>query len=290
MKGGNNAATAAQLVEALHSAEGLPNSQASLIRYDKRKAQALFNHLEAARRKLKGVARWNEAAFKYLNNWSGFAMDIWEYSLMGNPVQITVPSAMLPLRAAGGAQATATGVEELSTAYINRICRRANVERETERHSNCSNDSATKKRDLLPHVKRTLRDLHKSGRMGFLNEPARPWKIFEECGGQSWSSRRAWSQGWARRPSRGETYGKNSVKRYRVDIEDMFDRGARDLGCKMSAAAMLEELKQKRPSECDLPSESEIKKEITLIYGQRKKQIASQQSEKKSGRQNARER
>ena len=75
-------------------------------------------------------------------------------------------------------------------------------------------------------------------------------------------------KGWAQRSRvNGTLYGKKNINMYREDIKEMFMRGKRDSEKKMNPAIMLENLKHKYTNLFSLPSETEIRTEISaLLY------------------------
>lgn len=70
-------------------------------------------------------------------------------------------------------------------------------------------------------------------------------------------------QGWGRRPPRGEMYGTSFIVNYRSEIGELFRKGEIDKSDKLHSSWMLGELEEKYPHAIDLPTESEIKKEIS---------------------------
>jgi hypothetical protein len=71
--------------------------------------------------------------------------------------------------------------------------------------------------------------------------------------------------GWARRPKQGKMYGAKYIKLYQADIKVFFEEGVKEKSRKMGAAAMLQALKEKYSDACQLPSEIEIRHEISKL-------------------------
>lgn len=95
-------------------------------------------------------------------------------------------------------------------------------------------------------------------------------------------------QGWARRPKKGKMYGRRYVNEFREEIKRLFDRGEEEKSKKMGPGRMLEELRRKHPNRFDLPTENEIRQEISKLAACRKKAspqesttIAAAQNEQK---------
>jgi hypothetical protein len=71
--------------------------------------------------------------------------------------------------------------------------------------------------------------------------------------------------GWAVRPKRGEMYGLRFIGNYRSEIKELFDLGVIDKAKKMGPAKMLEVLRDRFPGRFDLPTENEIRQEISKL-------------------------
>lgn len=78
-------------------------------------------------------------------------------------------------------------------------------------------------------------------------------------------------QGWARRPAKGKMYGAKYIREFESDIRELYERGAENKSEKLGAGRMLEELTKKYPHRYALPSESEIRTEISRLFSQSKK-------------------
>lgn len=79
------------------------------------------------------------------------------------------------------------------------------------------------------------------------------------------------SLGWARRPPWGKQYGAKYMHLYAQEVRELFNRGVADSSKKMGPAQMLEELKRKHPGKYSVPSESEIRTEISVLFGKQEK-------------------
>jgi hypothetical protein len=64
----------------------------------------------------------------------------------------------------------------------------------------------------------------------------------------------------------GEGKGRNFIEMYRRDILEMFQKGVSDVGNKQHPAWMREQLEQKYPEAVALPSEGEIRAEVTRLF------------------------
>ncbi|KAG2945637.1 hypothetical protein PC116_g10486 [Phytophthora cactorum] len=78
-------------------------------------------------------------------------------------------------------------------------------------------------------------------------------------------------QGWARRPPWGKMYGACYINRYEEEVAELFRQGEENSSCKFGPAHMLEVLIEKHPTKYDLPSENEIRSEISKLTRSRKK-------------------
>jgi hypothetical protein len=72
-------------------------------------------------------------------------------------------------------------------------------------------------------------------------------------------------RGWARRKKNGVGKGRNFISFYRKDIMEFFQRGLADKGNKQHPAWMLEQLEARYPDAVALPSEGEIRVEVTRL-------------------------
>jgi hypothetical protein len=82
-------------------------------------------------------------------------------------------------------------------------------------------------------------------------------------------------RGWARRPRHGHQYGATYMSMYEEEIRRLFERGAETSSEKVGPAQMLEILKQRHPGRFSLPSESEIRSQISKLFAQAKKRKAT---------------
>ena len=71
--------------------------------------------------------------------------------------------------------------------------------------------------------------------------------------------------GWAKRPPIGSMYGKSNIHFYKDFIKEMFMAGVAKNGNKKGPGRMLEELKNKYDCRFDLPTETEIRNEISKL-------------------------
>ncbi len=78
------------------------------------------------------------------------------------------------------------------------------------------------------------------------------------------------SLGWARRPQWGKQYGAKYIRAYANEIRELFNRGAAKISEKLGPAQMLEELKRRHPGKYTVPSESEIRNQITVLFTRQK--------------------
>ena len=81
---------------------------------------------------------------------------------------------------------------------------------------------------------------------------------------------KARSKGWARRPAHGEQYGAKYLPEYAAEIKTLFQAGARESSAKMGPAQMHQALKLNHPGLYSVPSESEIRTEISSLFAQQK--------------------
>jgi len=76
---------------------------------------------------------------------------------------------------------------------------------------------------------------------------------------------RGFKQGWARRPARGEMYGRSFLNPYRAEIQKLFDGGEADPNQKRNAGMMRLHLIDRFGFSYTLPPESEIRGEISKL-------------------------
>ena len=72
--------------------------------------------------------------------------------------------------------------------------------------------------------------------------------------------------GWARRPPHGSMYGNSYIENYKNDLIEMFDVGKQQSNLKMAPGKMYDILVAKYPFSFDIPSETEIKTFINLMF------------------------
>ena len=93
-------------------------------------------------------------------------------------------------------------------------------------------------------------------------------------------SNQHFSKGWARRVKRdGGLYGRTYIHKYKDDIAEYFNKGEENSSEKMNSAQMRQSLKMKYPNRFTIPSETEIKQEISALFMDSK-------SKKKKSKQN----
>ena len=89
------------------------------------------------------------------------------------------------------------------------------------------------------------------------------------------------AKGWARRVKRdGGLYGRTYIAKYRENIAEFFNKGKESSSDKMNSAQMRESLKIKYPNRFTIPSETEIKQEISALF------VDSKNNNKKSNKEN----
>jgi hypothetical protein len=89
--------------------------------------------------------------------------------------------------------------------------------------------------------------------------------------------------GWARRPGWGRQYGATYIKKYKGEIEQLFNAGAANSSVKMNPTMMLDNLRQKYPGRFSLPGENEIRTPIGTLFSRGKKQRAAAPQEEDGG-------
>ena len=72
--------------------------------------------------------------------------------------------------------------------------------------------------------------------------------------------------GWARRPPHGTMYGNSYIDTYKDDLTEIFDIGTKQTNLKMAPGKMHDLLVSKYPCRFDIPSETEIKTFINLMF------------------------
>lgn len=90
-------------------------------------------------------------------------------------------------------------------------------------------------------------------------------------------------QGWARRPDHGKMYGASYIAPYSAEIAVLFNRGVRTSADKMSPAQIRERLQENHPGVYNLPSESEIRSRISVLFSESKKNGGGVVNEVSSG-------
>ena len=88
-------------------------------------------------------------------------------------------------------------------------------------------------------------------------------------------------KGWALRKGHGHMYGEKYTRNFRIDIEEQYQLGEVSSNAKSSPAKILEYLQKKYPEELCLPSESDIRAEISRLMAKKKKEAANKTGQKK---------
>lgn len=83
----------------------------------------------------------------------------------------------------------------------------------------------------------------------------------------------------ARQPPHGQQYGASYMAAYKDEVQMLFGLGAADFAAKMGPAIMFEELKRKHPRIYSLPSENDLRSEISKLYTKSKSQQAAAQED-----------
>jgi hypothetical protein len=133
--------------------------------------------------------------------------------------------------------------------------------------------------DLIAYAKKCLLSLKGSGKMRIVESTGLSQEIVAVTSSLDIDLTNhplpSLSVGWARRPSRGQMYGAKYVHLYEADIREMFEQGVAMSAQKLGAGRMVQLLKEKYPNRFDLPSESEVKTEISKLFAASKKRNAS---------------
>jgi hypothetical protein len=81
------------------------------------------------------------------------------------------------------------------------------------------------------------------------------------------------SQGWGRRPARGETYGANYIDEFYDGIVELYERGNLDKNSKVSPDQVREQLRRKHPDKFCIPGVWALQNTF-IALGQKKKPAA----------------
>lgn len=87
-------------------------------------------------------------------------------------------------------------------------------------------------------------------------------------------------EGWALRKGPGHMYGDKYTRNFRMDIEEQYQLGEKSSSAKSSPAKILEYLEKKYAEELCLPSESDIRAEISRLIAAKKKLEAANKASK----------
>ena len=80
--------------------------------------------------------------------------------------------------------------------------------------------------------------------------------------------------GWAKRPKHGKGYGVKYINSYKTFIKECFDAGAAVNGTKWSPASILEAIKNRDPTNLEIPTETEIRGYISTLIQKQKNPVA----------------
>jgi len=90
-----------------------------------------------------------------------------------------------------------------------------------------------------------------------------------------YTSSEKFSAGWAIRPKQGAMYGPKNIDAFADEIKQLFDAGEIDKANKKGPAQMLEHLLRTYPRNYLLPTENEIRVEISKLMNQKKKKVSN---------------
>ena len=100
-------------------------------------------------------------------------------------------------------------------------------------------------------------------------------KTLEDAKGFSVPRNTYFKKGWARRNTNkhevGGLYGRKYILNYKKEIQTFYDKGKKNSGDKMNPAQMREALQSMYPNKFRIPSETEIKQEISKLFQGSKK-------------------
>jgi hypothetical protein len=134
-------------------------------------------------------------------------------------------------------------------------------------------------KDVAGFVKRSLLNLQETGRLGIIQSSDLTNWLVTSCGlVLANSPSNILKQGWAIRPPKGKMYGAKYVKLYAGEILEMFVCGEKNTSEKLGPSRMLEKLKMKHPKCYNLPSENDIRGEVSRLIQSRKRQLATTDS------------
>ena len=155
-----------------------------------------------------------------------------------------------------------SGIKIISESGLRRMQRRWKKSAH-QRNEQPLRASKTEKKDLLSCAKRFALRMRHSGQLKI--QEGREDFEGEEVERKNLSLPVSFSPGWARRSKHERLYGRKHIEKYRTDVAEMFRKGANVSSEKVSAPAMWEALLLKYPERYDLPSEQEIRQEISRL-------------------------
>ncbi|KAE8975172.1 hypothetical protein PF011_g24583 [Phytophthora fragariae] len=130
-------------------------------------------------------------------------------------------------------------------------------------------------KDVSGFVKRSLLNLQETGRLGVIQSSDLTNRLVTSCGSiLANSSPSVVKQGWAIRPPKGKMYGAKYIKLYTGEILEIFVCGEKNTSEKLGPSRMLEKLKVKYPNRFNLPSENDIRGEVSRLIQSRKRKQA----------------
>jgi hypothetical protein len=128
-------------------------------------------------------------------------------------------------------------------------------------------------RDVASYAKRSLIAMRNAGDLVIIEAGGLPREMADMnlCLPSNLASIPLLKQGWARRPAWGNMYGARYIKRYEKEVNQMFQQGVENSSRKLGPARMVEILIQNSPKKYDIPSENEIRAEISKLARSRRK-------------------
>ncbi len=129
-----------------------------------------------------------------------------------------------------------------------------------------TNTEVSTDRDIVSYAKRCLVDMKYSGELVTIDIDqllSRMEHLNDNDGNHH--QLKALKRGWAQRPPWGKMYGARYIRIYQQDIKELFERGENKGGFKFGPGRMLEELISRYPGKYNLPTENEIKTEISKL-------------------------
>jgi hypothetical protein len=77
--------------------------------------------------------------------------------------------------------------------------------------------------------------------------------------------------GWARRPPRGQRTGTSNIKAYAEYVSRSFEGGEADKAKKLQSSQMIERIMAEHPGRLDVPTEGDLRKEVSRLVAARKR-------------------